>query len=226
MSEKKQRFLEALLFASEGALARQKIKRFMSLNDQQLDELVSGLQKKYVQTNSSFKISSTSQQVILNVEDEFVPEIKNFLEAEFSSTLLKTLAIVAYRSPITQSDIIKARGNKSYSHVNELIALGLVQAEEYGKTKLLRLTPKFFKYFNVTEKQLKQAFTKTPGETQQKLVEPVAEPEQKQKSPKKPKAVKQPKQEEKTAEPKKSEPEPIKTVQEGDRNTANDFFSS
>ncbi len=222
MSEKKERFLEALLFASEGVIERGKVKRFMSLNDEQLNSIVYQLQKKYEQSNSSFKIISSNASIMLTVQDEFVPKIKNFLEAEFSSAVLKTLAIIAYKSPLKQSDVIKARGNKSYGHITNLLNLGLVQAEEQGKTRLLRLTPKFFKYFNVSEKNFRASLQK-PKELVVAKQDDINAAEQKLQE-----SVKGIEKEAKTENKKQEVKSRIKeeTVQEGDRNVADVFFSA
>jgi len=158
MSLKKRQHLEAYLFAGEGRVSREKLKKFLTVNDEQLDSLISELRKKYEEINSSFNLEESDGYVLLTVKDEFINHTKNFVMSEFSNSTLKTLAIIAYRSPVKQSEIIKSRGNKSYGHINELIKSGFVEGEDFGNTKILRLTPKFFKYFNITQEELKKSF--------------------------------------------------------------------
>ena len=155
VTPKKRKYLEAILFASEGVVSRQRLQRALTMNERQLDALIDELKEYYKATGSSFRVIRTSSQVSLTVKDEYLQFIKNFIEAEFSSAVLKTLAMLAYKSPVKQSTIIQARGNKSYSHINELTESKLVEAEQHGNTRMLRLTPRFFKYFNITEKDFK-----------------------------------------------------------------------
>jgi segregation and condensation protein B len=152
---KKRRYLEAILFASEGVVSRQKLQRALTLNERQLDALIDDLKNHYKKNDSSLRVFRTSTHVSLGVQDNYLPFIKNFIEAEFSGAVLKTLAMIAFKSPVKQSTIIQSRGNKSYGHINELVASNLVEAEQHGNTRMLRLTPKFFKYFNITEKDFK-----------------------------------------------------------------------
>lgn len=236
MAEKRIKFLEALLFASEGVISRDKIKRFMSLNDENLDEVIKELQKKYEDIDSSFRLQVNKENVILSVQDEFVPKIKDFIEAEFSSAILKTLAMVAYKSPITQSDIIKARGNKSYAHINELLSLGLICSEDFGKTKRLRLTPKFFKYFNLNEKDFRKVLRKKEDSVNKSLSEFSEEKKETEESTiknteKKEETIKEvaeifKKDAEEVVEDAENVEEMGPTVQEGDRKAAEEFFSS
>ncbi len=158
MKNNKRKYLEALLFASEGIVERPKLTRALSVSERELDDLVSELKSFYDIHESALKISSSQTHVSLSVRDEHLPFIKNFIEAEFSTAVLKTLAMIAYKSPAKQSDIIKARGNKSYDHIKELMNASLVEAEDHGNTKILRLTPKFFKYFNISKKDFEQKF--------------------------------------------------------------------
>jgi segregation and condensation protein B len=63
---------------------------------------------------------------------------------------MKTLSFIAYRQPVTQSYLAKVRGNLTYSHVKQLREMGLVAEERLGRTKVLRTTPNFADYFNLS----------------------------------------------------------------------------
>lgn len=63
---------------------------------------------------------------------------------------LKTLSFIAYRQPIPQSRVVEVRGKSAYKHIRELERVGLIDAEDMGKTKLLRTTKVFADYFNLS----------------------------------------------------------------------------
>lgn len=77
---------------------------------------------------------------------------------------MKTLSFIAYKQPVTQSYLAKVRGNLSYSHVKHLQEMGLISEEKLGRTKILRTTPNFADYFNLSQdlqimkKQLERIF--------------------------------------------------------------------
>ena len=77
-------------------------------------------------------------------------------DAELDKPTQETLAIIAYRQPSIQSDVIKYRGNKAYDHIKKLKEEGFLFSERFGRTKLLKLSQKFFDYFDVVEDKLKE----------------------------------------------------------------------
>ena len=85
-------------------------------------------------------------------------------DADLDKPTQETLAIIAYRQPAIQSDVINYRGNKAYDHVKKLKEEGFVLSERFGRTKLLKLTPKFFDYFDVVEDELKDKLKIGQGE--------------------------------------------------------------
>ena len=79
-------------------------------------------------------------------------------DTELDKPTQETLALVAYRNPILQSEIIDMRGNTAYDHIKSLRGLEFITSEKKGRTRLLKLTPKFYDYFDVVDDQLKQKF--------------------------------------------------------------------
>jgi len=70
---------------------------------------------------------------------------------EFSKTLMETLAVVAWKQPIMQSDVIKIRTNKAYEHIGELQEMGFLAKERHGRSFLLKLSQKFYDYFDLRD---------------------------------------------------------------------------
>jgi len=76
--------------------------------------------------------------------------VLSFAPKEIEAPLIRTLAIIAYKQPIKQSDLVEIRGNKSYDHVKELESRGLINAVRQSRTKLLTTTRGFADYFGIT----------------------------------------------------------------------------
>ena len=72
--------------------------------------------------------------------------------------MMETLAVIAFKYPILQSDLIKLRTNKAYDHLVELEKSGYITRQKHSRTNLIKLTEKFFKYFDLTEEKLKEQF--------------------------------------------------------------------
>ena len=76
-------------------------------------------------------------------------------DAELDRPTQETLAVIAYKNPAQQHEIIKIRGNKAYDHIGILKELDFVTSEPSGRSRLLKLTQKFYDYFDVVADQLK-----------------------------------------------------------------------
>jgi DNA-binding PadR family transcriptional regulator len=79
-------------------------------------------------------------------------------ETELSKTIMETLAVIAFKYPIKQSDLIKIRTNKAYDHLKELEGLGYISRQKHGRTNLIKLTDKFFEYFDLPKEKLREVF--------------------------------------------------------------------
>ena len=69
-------------------------------------------------------------------------------DTEMTKSVMETLAVIAWKQPIIQADVIKIRTNKAYEHIKELVGMGFVTSEKFGRTKKLKLTQKFLDYFD------------------------------------------------------------------------------
>ena len=97
----------------------------------------------------------------LGIKKEYLSVTESLLtNTEMDEPIQKTLAMIAFKNPTLQSDIIKARGNKAYDHISFLKEQEFLVAEKHGRSRLLKLTPKFFEYFDVVEEELKEQLKK------------------------------------------------------------------
>jgi segregation and condensation protein B len=77
---------------------------------------------------------------------------------------LKTLSYIAYRQPISQKRVVEVRGQHSYSHIKLLKDMGLISAEQSGRSMALKTTDYFADYFgllhdpSLMKKELKRIF--------------------------------------------------------------------
>lgn len=73
-------------------------------------------------------------------------------EQDFQKAVLQTLAIIAYKNPIKQSNIIEIRGNRAYDHLAELESKGFITRVPLGHTNVIKITRKFLEYFGLQSK--------------------------------------------------------------------------
>ncbi|MBD3319263.1 SMC-Scp complex subunit ScpB [Candidatus Woesearchaeota archaeon] len=124
--------------------------------------------------NGPLMLLIDGEEVKLTVRSKFMNLVQKVVRhAEIPKSIVETLAVVAYKSPILQSDIIKIRTNKAYDHLKELEEKGYISREKYGRTKLVKVTPKFFEYFEISPEELQRKFDEAKvtevGEQQEKI---------------------------------------------------------
>jgi segregation and condensation protein B len=135
-------------------------------SEEKVRELARLLKEKYGSDGSALEVLELSDgRFVMQLKPQYVPDVKRLATRQLLTPgPMKTLSFIAYRQPIAQSYLAKVRGNLAYSHVRELREIGLIAEERMGRTKLLRTTPNFADYFNLShetpalKKQLEHIF--------------------------------------------------------------------
>ena len=163
MDNKKQ--VEAILFAVGKAITTKRISSLTSLSEKEVEEQMQILLKEY-STRETLHIVNRDDTWKLTVRDEFIPLVSSIVSStELDRPLMETLAVIAWRYPVVQSEIVKLRGPSAYDHMRSLIEQGFVAKERFGRTYKVKLTKKFFGYFDLPSEEAKQAFlNKVPKE--------------------------------------------------------------
>lgn len=164
--------IEAVLFMTGRAMSTEEIANFCNLGSiGAVHEAINSLINDYSQRSSGLEIFFDDNKYRLNIKREFNHLSTRLVSnCELDSPTQATLALIAYKQPALQADIIKMRGNTAYDHIHALKEMEFITTEKSGRTRKLKLAPKFFDYFDVIEETLKQKM-KEIAERQSKLTE-------------------------------------------------------
>ncbi len=151
--------IESLLFSAGKKIELAEIAKLcsMSHNVELVEKSLKKLKEKYsegpimlVQEDTAWKMA---------IREKYISIVQKIVtRTELSKTLMETLAVIAYKAPVLQSDVIKTRTNKAYDHLMELEKQGYISREKHGRTKMIRLSPKFFDYFDIPPEKVKERF--------------------------------------------------------------------
>jgi segregation and condensation protein B len=124
--------LEALLFLADEPLLTKKIATVLGCkSSSEARRLLKELQKKYIIENNSFHIEEVAGGFQLLSKAEFHPWLARVyarnVEVQVSSAMKETLAIAAYRQPITRADIEQIRGVNSSEVIRSLVEKNLLR---------------------------------------------------------------------------------------------------
>ena len=110
--------------------------------------LIEELMQFYNNRKSSLDIITLPMGYQMRVKNEYEDYVTHLAtDAMFSKGVMKTLALIAYKQPIIQSDVVKYRNNKAYDHLKILFNNGFLKKEPKGRTYILSTTQKFIEYF-------------------------------------------------------------------------------
>ena len=158
--------IEAILFAAGTRISVSRIMELSKIyNKEKINSILSSLAQKHNGEHSAFELihmgedwKMTVKRAFLSVAEKIAPD------AELPKSIIETLAILAWKAPMTQSDLVKIRSNKAYDHIEELQSRGFINRERRGRTYILKLTPKFYDYFDVQGKtQVTKLFERFDG---------------------------------------------------------------
>ena len=152
--------VEAVLFTTGRFMTLEEVSQGAGIGSSgYVKELLDELKKEYETKDTAITLQILEDKFKLNIKKEY-GYIANKLVAttEMDNSTTKTLAVIGYKDPALQSDIIKIRGNKAYDHIHILKEQGLILTEKHGRTNLIKLTPKFYEYFDTAAKEVKEKF--------------------------------------------------------------------
>lgn len=150
---KTERVIEAILFATGTYISKDRIAELAEVSSDTVEKHVTKLKEKYSGEDYAFYVAQLGNTYKMTVKDPYVELAEKIApDTELSKTVIETLAILAWKSPMLQSDLIKIRSSGAYDHIAELKEKGLITKEKYGKTYVLKLTSKFFEYFDISGK--------------------------------------------------------------------------
>jgi segregation and condensation protein B len=151
-----QKILEAALFMSSRPLMLDEIGKILGVHSLgYVKEMLEKLQKEYA--DKGIEIANTPQGWTMQVRPEFLGKVAHLTPyADMSEGCKRALAIIAYKEPVSQAEIIKIQGNKAYSYLKQLQKRNLIKAEKKGRTKIIKLTQEFERYFGEEKEKIKE----------------------------------------------------------------------
>ena len=148
--------LQAILFVAAGPLSVTDLAAATSESEDAVSQSLDLLEKSM--QSGGVRLSQLDGQFRLVTAPEVASIVRKYLQDESSSDLskpaLETLAIVAYRGPLTKSAIEAIRGVASDTMLRNLQARGLIneagKSQEPGRPVLYAISHAFLQHFGLT----------------------------------------------------------------------------
>ena len=150
--------LEAILFAASEPISLKQFQAVLSgLDARAIRKVLDALRDDYQEMERSFHLAEIANGYQICTRPQYSEWIQKFYTQQVRVTLsppaLETLAIVAYKQPVTRADVAAIRGVNSDSVLNSLIEKGLVSiaGRKAGRSLLFSTTNEFLQQFGLKD---------------------------------------------------------------------------
>lgn len=150
--------VEAILFVTGNAVEKSEICRAMGITHEELEETLNALEGGYDYDRRGLRLLRFGQHVQLATRPDYAKYVEKLLQPvqkqSLSQAVMETLAVIAYRQPVTKAEIELIRGVKCDYSVQMLVSRGLIEEvgrkEALGRPILYGTTDAFLRHFCLT----------------------------------------------------------------------------
>jgi segregation and condensation protein B len=148
--------IEALLFVSGERMSEEELMGILGLDQSDVQEIMQALIADYRQSPRGIQILTLDGGYIMGTKPEYAQIVGKLLKPagrRLSPAALETLAIIAYRQPLSKAEIEQIRGVKTDRVITTLMEKGIIKElgkkEVPGRPSLFGTTHEFLKIFGL-----------------------------------------------------------------------------
>ena len=151
--------VEALIFSSKKKLPRDIIKEITSFSEEKLERIIIYLEQKYQGVEFGIQLKEYNDSYLFQTKKEFAAQIEQLFDitkvSSLSTASMETLAIIAYRQPVTRSEIEEIRGVSVERTLTTLSKYELIEEvgrkETIGNPIIYGTTDQFLEYLDIED---------------------------------------------------------------------------
>ncbi|MPM91785.1 Segregation and condensation protein B [bioreactor metagenome] len=149
--------IECMLFVAGDPVAITELARVLDLPMPKMRNLLSEMEYSYRVEGRGVQLLVTHDTAQLVSNRDYIEEVKQLVNPDetksVSQSLLETLAVIAYRQPVTRADVERVRGVRCDYAVTQLQKLDLIvevgRKDVIGHPTLFGTTDKFLRQFGI-----------------------------------------------------------------------------
>ncbi len=143
--------IEAVLYLKGRPIGLKELAELARDEPEQVLAALATLTASYAQRDSALEVVEQSGRYCLQLRPALADLVKNMLPVNLSTATLRTLATIALKKRILQSELVDLRGSGAYDHIKELLAQDFIERrrQSEGRSYWLTLSEKFHRTFSV-----------------------------------------------------------------------------
>jgi segregation and condensation protein B len=118
-----------------------------------VEEALADLLDDYAHRDGALEIVDGREGYALQLKSPLQDLVQKLVPTDLGVGALRTLALIALKGPLSQSELVELRGSGAYDQVRDLVARGFISKhkEAEGRSYRLRVTEKFYQYFAIED---------------------------------------------------------------------------
>ena len=143
--------LEAILYLKGRPLSLGELAEIAAVSREQAELALITLMADYAHRDTALEIHQDGQRYSLQLRESLGDLVQDLLPIDLSTAALRTLATIALKKRILQSDLVDLRGSGAYDHIKELLAQNFIERKRQseGRSYWLTLSEKFHRTFAI-----------------------------------------------------------------------------
>lgn len=145
--------LEAILYLKAQPLTLAELATLAGTDAEAIELALIELINDYAHRQTALEIVQMDDHYSLQLKPAFQELVQSLVPVELGVAAQRTLALIAFRGPIRQTEVIELRGSSAYQHIQELQTLGFIQRrrDSHSRSYILQVTERFHQYFQVDQ---------------------------------------------------------------------------
>ncbi|MEB3291997.1 MAG: SMC-Scp complex subunit ScpB [Synechococcales bacterium] len=145
--------IEAILYLKAQPIPLAEIAELAGGDRDQVEEALLELMADFAHRDTALEVTETPDGYCLQLRSDYQKLVQTIIPADIGVGALRTLAVIAMKGPILQTDLVNLRGSSAYPQVQELVEQGFVRKRRRsdGRSYWLQVTDKFHQYFQLDQ---------------------------------------------------------------------------
>lgn len=149
--------IEAILFVAGDAVSVKELARALQISEQKLSKQLNEISDEYDYQQRGFLLKRFGDKVQLATRPLYSEDVVRLLQPvqqqSLSQAAMETLAVVAYKQPVTRAEVEQIRGVKCDYSLQSLMLKGMIdeigRKDTIGRPILFGTTDKFLSHFGI-----------------------------------------------------------------------------
>ncbi len=143
--------IEAILYLKGRPVSLKELCELSQASQNSIEAALIALMASYAQRDSALNIQEIKGRYSLQLRSGLGELVKNLLPVDLSVATLRTLATIALKKRVLQSELVDLRGSGAYDHIKELIDQDFIERKRQseGRSYWITLSEKFHRTFSV-----------------------------------------------------------------------------